>query len=802
MGSLGEQLGMLSAALGEVLSSGIASGTDPAGLNFGVKYGRQAGEFATTLADAANAFKSVGYSLEATGFNYQNADAASTIGGSGASGGLGGEPSQTVAADVSLAPNGSMVAPPTKWSVIQPFLRFSPMGLFAGTALTWPSGNSAMMWLTGAQWRNIAAGLSVFESELGSVKSAVAAQMIPEAGAISAALDALGRSVQSLADTGKSLANTVKNFAFGVQSTQDAIRRLLDRLSLDGLLDAVGDVLSGDGVRLLREIADDVGDVLENFQQQIKGIVGLLDELATLIGDAATAFQEWIRPVLVAAFGDEVGGVLADAITVYTDFQVGVVTGLIGTVSGLVSMADPDTWKGMAELTISVLADPTKLPGVLENMGKQFVAWDKWSGEHPGRAAGEAAFNIGSLFVPGGALSKTGSVAKGLKITKELLGDGGKLGKLPNAAELPKLEGVGGLDGFGKTPEIPSINPGASSLLGHDKPPRLDSPVGAPAGRAGEPSPVVTTGEKASTPGASGGHGERAPVGIGPRSEASPSPSMSTADTDRAGHGGDGSRGPASSAPVHSQSSESSSGSQTPAGGNAVPEPASPTGTPDRGGVTSGNGQAPTTHESSTHGNGDQGHVTAGGPDTESREHRSWSSPEDGHGRAHDHQQFDDGDDHRDHDGPGDDARGPDGRIKLSGHGNYYPEDGYTVVPANTWFTVYAEHGSPISNSLGNLIESGGDTSMVYSHRYGPGDMVPNYTLAPPGDLTAVGTPYQVERPTLISDLLREDMGHVDFAACLGEGDKLYDLGGIYNREDNSTIHKYLAPEIDENDDW
>lgn len=81
VGSLGEQLGALSDALGAALGSGIASGTDPPGLDFGLKYGRQAQQFADTVAQAANAYKSVGYILEATGYNYKNADAASTIGG-------------------------------------------------------------------------------------------------------------------------------------------------------------------------------------------------------------------------------------------------------------------------------------------------------------------------------------------------------------------------------------------------------------------------------------------------------------------------------------------------------------------------------------------------------------------------------------------------------------------------------------------------------------------------------------------------------------------------------------------------
>ncbi|PRC43177.1 hypothetical protein C6A85_000000106685 [Mycobacterium sp. ITM-2017-0098] len=250
-------------------------------------------------------------------------------------------------------------------------------------------------------------------------------------------------------------------------------------------------------------MARDVGTVLDNFQQQVKGIVGLLDELVVLIGEAATAFQKWVRPILVEQFGDGVGGFLADAVTLYTDVQVGAVTGLIGTVSGAVALADPDTWKGMAELALSVAQDPSTLPGVLSNMGKEFVAWDTWSGDHPGRAAGEAAFNIGSLFVPGGALSKTGSVAKGLTLTRRVLDEG----RLPQLGELGGWTRATNVDNLGSTPrvpEVPPVRPGA--IPGPTQP---SAPTGAGAGRAeggpGQRAPMEQPGRGSGPPPAATG---------------------------------------------------------------------------------------------------------------------------------------------------------------------------------------------------------------------------------------------------------------------------------------------------------
>jgi hypothetical protein len=617
MGSLGTQLGMLSDALGAALASGIASGMDPAGASFGFSYGRNAQDFADQLANAANNFKSVGYMLEATGYNYKNADAASTVGGAGPAGGVGGEPAETKAGDVPTGPNSMMVPPPLKWSLIQPFLRAIPgIGLFASAAMTWPSGNPSLLRVTAAQWRNLASGLSAFDDDIAALKTAVSVQKIPEGAKIDDALTTLAGGMSKLAEVAPAMAQSIDDFANGVQNAQDAIRRLLDRLSFEGLWDTVTGLLTGEGDNILREVARDVGDVLENFQQQVKGVVGLLGELATAIGDAATAFQKWVRPVLVEAFGEDVGGTLADAVTVYTDFQVGLTTGLINTVSGTVAMADPDTWKGMAEVAMSVAEDPSKLPGVLENMGKEFVAWDQWSGDHPGRAAGEAAFNIGSLFVPGGALSKTGTVAKGLGYTTRLLeerrfprlGDLPRLGSSPrNVDGLDDLPGIGG----GRPPEIPELKPGAipEQVIGPVAPNGLDAPSipHSPEIPAGPPDPPGPTG----TPGGDNHHG--AATGGGPP----PDPPGRSVGAPDSGPGRVDAPSPQSPvpSPIDSQQfSESSPPSQAPSVTHHAPETSSPAGAHDFGPAQSDNGQT-ASHEPSAEatGNGQATEQRGGG---------------------------------------------------------------------------------------------------------------------------------------------------------------------------------------------
>ena len=51
-----------------------------------------------------------------------------------------------------------------------------------------------------------------------------------------------------LAETATTIGTNTEEFANGVQKAQDAIRRLLDRISPEGLWDAVQGVLSGKAV--------------------------------------------------------------------------------------------------------------------------------------------------------------------------------------------------------------------------------------------------------------------------------------------------------------------------------------------------------------------------------------------------------------------------------------------------------------------------------------------------------------------------------------------------------------------------
>jgi len=99
----------------------------------------------------------------------------------------------------------------------------------------------------------------------------------------------------------------------------------------------------------------------------------------------------------------------------------------------------------------------------------------------------------------------------------------------------------------------------------------------------------------------------------------------------------------------------------------------------------------------------------------------------------------------------------------LSGHG--IADGGTFVMHDGTYLNVYAEYGASISNELGNLIETGGAQKFIV-RTYGPGDLTPSLILKEPHDLNLVGGNF-VLKPTPITEILKPNMGVVDWAACL-----------------------------------
>ncbi|WP_342776404.1 putative adhesin [Streptomyces armeniacus] len=102
----------------------------------------------------------------------------------------------------------------------------------------------------------------------------------------------------------------------------------------------------------------------------------------------------------------------------------------------------------------------------------------------------------------------------------------------------------------------------------------------------------------------------------------------------------------------------------------------------------------------------------------------------------------------------------------FSGHGGIRAGDGNPViVPEGTSISMYSRHGEPITDALGNQIET---RAPVPVEVYGPGEKLPNYSLFPPSGLKIEGVPRNVTvvGETPLSHLMQPNMGPVHWAAC------------------------------------
>nr|WP_234359176.1 RHS repeat-associated core domain-containing protein [Plantactinospora sp. BC1] len=111
----------------------------------------------------------------------------------------------------------------------------------------------------------------------------------------------------------------------------------------------------------------------------------------------------------------------------------------------------------------------------------------------------------------------------------------------------------------------------------------------------------------------------------------------------------------------------------------------------------------------------------------------------------------------------------PDGERVFAGHGEHSLSNGNFTVPEGTRVAVYARYGQSLDDTQGFAVESG--SSSVRAVRvYESGESMPNFTLMPPSNLRIRANSQTVEAPTLLSDLVRPNMGRCHWAACGGIG--------------------------------
>ncbi|KAA1248567.1 hypothetical protein F0Q45_19885 [Mycobacterium simiae] len=430
------------AAVGNQVAAAVASltagfgantGQDAAGEVFGLAYQDAAAALLKAAAAGVNACRFNGAKIQLSASNYSIAEAASTLGG-----GFGvlpppSEPEQFAAP----GPPGTLgpgEPPPLLWSVVQ---------LFVGDL--WPNGDVAGLRAAAGRWRGFAAVLNGVVDQLNGPKMVVAGQQIPEGEAIQTVLSSIGTDMAAVGAQCAQLAGALEDFADEVARAQNAIRDLLDLLSVSGLWDQVMSFFEGDALDEIKEIAADIRAVLHNMGRQARAQEQLLRQGMQILDGLVVGMQRVVRGELTQFLGEDVGNPVATVFDTWVNVNEGFVKAAFETAHGLDQLDptrflnDPEgaaaTWKGMTRTgLINHFANPQDAVAADKEMLRGLLHLDDWRADRPGLGAGGNLFDIASLFIGGGS----GAGARGAAV-------GGRgAGAAVEGADAAGLAGRGG----------------------------------------------------------------------------------------------------------------------------------------------------------------------------------------------------------------------------------------------------------------------------------------------------------------------------------------------------------------------
>jgi putative adhesin Stv-like protein len=768
----GEGLGSVISTLTTALS-GCAemAGDDPVGAALGHSYDSSAAKLFDAMAATRNGLCSLGDGVRMTAHNYSLAEAMSNISGHGSP-----LPTPSVIGPMLAGSPPSSVgtgdgAPPG-WGWVAPYI-----------GMIWPTGDSGKLRAAATAWN--AAGTKFALVEIlgtGGPMGAIRAQQIPEGPAIDRAFTDAFRSTTGLVQQCQKIADQLNSYAAKVDKVHAAILDLLSRICdpLTGIKEVWG-ILTGEDEDEIKKIADDIRTVIDNFSAEVDAlraqIAATLAEavaIATTMGSCAE--RQWDQFLHGTEAGRAINQVGQYAKGMWSEAG-GFVVGLWDISQGRLLVDPVGYYKDLGEMVQGALPlvglGDQHAPSIEESwkrLGKSLVHWDEWQ-TNPAEAAGRSVFDIATLALPGGPLSKVGKAGRAAADALRGLRD------VPEIPKLPSIEPP-------KTPPPPPVETPPPA----PRPPEPRSPAPPPAkpapGPANGPLPHSPTESKPPI-------GEKPPAGEPPKPTAAPPESA-----------GKPPAVPVERTPLpHPQPNEAVPAALAPEPGPEAPAQAAP----HVPALSAPHPQTPTPQVGAPHGGEPGVHPTEPHPPHDSSPH----PPADGtppyrpgdEGTPH---PPDDGpppkeDDHQAADSPDQTTPGGGDRHKISGHGTYDPNDGRFVVPNGSSITTYAKHGSTITDALGNLIETGGDTSGIYSQTFHAGESIPNYTIYPPDGLNISGSPQTVTRPTLVSELISENMGPVDLAVCTYDATcptgKVYHVDGIYDeREGKFESYERFRP--------
>ena len=617
----------VTAAVGSLTASYNANtGQDAAGAAFGFAYQDSARALVDGVGKGVNALRHIGYLIQGSATNYSRAEAAADIGG-------GASPLPAPAAPAGYsAPggdpdvNGPGQTPPVLWYLVE--------ALFGDW---WPNGSPSELRAAGAAWSVFATPLYGVTAGNAGPYGVIDAQQMPDKEPMKVAVRDVGTAMSSLAGEAQKLAGELNSFATDVETTQNAIRDLLNKLKSvvgsvvdQGVLGTVFELVTGDAEEKIQEVANDIKAVIANHKRQSAARKELLADLVNGIKNYTRAMEIITRVELVNYLGEDAGRIVANVNDALTDTSTGLALGGINTVGGLLTSFDPigdpkgtlATLEGLGKMAeilnpmtapLAFAKDPEGTIDIVKNL-PHFD--DIFTSNRPFLGIGELGFDIGTAVLPGAAGVKAAGgarAAEGAAARAEISATeraGGEAGGIASATTglrgvSRELEGARAkLDDLNKTTldggKPPSGSPGPL--------PKPPEPGGPPAPTGGKPTSAPPSGDpvtppvthtpdavpapKAEVPSAPVGSEAAAPTSAAP-GEATPAPSTPS--------GGQPSTPPMDAPNVNHPGGVPHDGGS--GNGGVPPHGGSP------GGLHDGGGGSP--HDGGPHHNGD-GH--GGGP--------------------------------------------------------------------------------------------------------------------------------------------------------------------------------------------
>lgn len=483
-------------------SKGMA-GDDPVGASVGRAYDGAAAKVIQAMADARNGLCSIGDGVRVSAHNYAVANASSDVTGRAA--GLP-QPEVTGPLIAGAVPSavGAGTGAPAGWGWVEPYI-----------GMIWPTGDSAKLRTAAGAWTK--AWVSFVATEVtsgGPAMAVIAGQRIPEGDAIVTALTEATKATTNVGRQCQTIATQLDSYADHVDQVHTAIVDLLSRICdpMTGIKE-VWDLLTDEDEDEIKRIADDIKTVVDNFAHEAEALAGEIRNAMAAAAAAAKDMAHWADKewdhflqhvkVAMAPLGRALGG--------FNEHGQQVIHGLYD-VSQIRAILDPIGYgKEVGGQVVGAAAlvglGPDGGPGWGESwleLGKEVTHWDEWS-KDPAKALGESAFDILTLPIPGGPLSKLGKFGRGAadamkKVVKKSGGPKSPLGEHPgqptpaqgkpgepNPSEHPKSPG----DGAPSDPKAPGAQgPAGQKPPGSETPPTGGKPAPGSADGPLPPSPT------------------------------------------------------------------------------------------------------------------------------------------------------------------------------------------------------------------------------------------------------------------------------------------------------------------------